>query len=127
MNTERRCARHKQVKTLRRHLKSYITLCNITSCNIMEKWKNRPATVCALHNKVYNITLCNIIEKWKNRPATVCATGNLLRNNTYLLTIMTNNVLADLHPRVKFVVDTSAIVCSIRPSLTFTIFLWITT
>ena len=87
---------HKQVKTSRRHPKSYITL-------------------------------CNIIEKWKNRPATVCATGNLFRNYTYLLTIMTNNVLADLHPRVKFVVDTSAIVCSIRPSLTFTIFLWITT
>ena len=69
VKTERRCARHKQVKTLRRHLKSYITLCNITSCNIMEKWENRPATVCALHNKVYNITLCNIIEKWKNAPA----------------------------------------------------------
>ena len=69
VKTQRRCTRHKQVKTLRRHLKSYITLCNITSCNIMEKWKNRPATVCALHNKVYNITLCNIIEKWKNGPA----------------------------------------------------------
>ena len=27
---------------------------------------------------------------------------------------MTNNVLADLHPRVKFVDDTSAIVCSIH-------------
>ena len=73
MKTQRRCARHKQVKTSRRHLKSYITLCNITSCNIMKKWKNRPATVCALHNKVCNITLCNIMEKWKNGPATVCA------------------------------------------------------
>ena len=73
VKTQRRCARHKQLKTLRRHLKSYITLCNITSCNIMEKWKNRPATVCALHNKVCNITLCNIMEKWKNGPATVCA------------------------------------------------------
>ena len=71
------------------------------------------------------ITVCNIIEKWKNRPATVCATGNLLRNYTYLLVIMTNNVC--LHPRVKFLDDTSVIVCSIRPSLTFTIFLWITT
>ena len=50
VKTQRRCARHKQVKTLRSHLKSYITLCNITSCNIIEKWKNRPATVWALHN-----------------------------------------------------------------------------
>ena len=85
MKTQRRCARHKQVKTLRRHLKSYITLCNITSCNIIEKWKNRPATVCALRNLMQyylmqyygkidwrqfacyitlcNITLCNIMEK----------------------------------------------------------------
>ena len=55
------------------------------------------------------ITLCNIIEKWKNRHATVCATGNLIRNDTYLLAIITNKFLADLHPRVKFVDDTSAI------------------
>ena len=82
VKTERRCARHKQVKTLRRHLKSYITLCNITSCNINEKLENRPATVCALHNKVCNITLCNINEKLENRPATVCALHNKVCNIT---------------------------------------------
>ena len=74
MKTQRRCARHKQVKTSRRHLKSYITLCNITSCNIMEKWKNRPATVCTLHNKVCNITLCNIMEKWTRNSLRLEAT-----------------------------------------------------
>ena len=77
MKTQRRWVRHKQVKTLRRHLKSYITLCNITSCNIMEKWKNRPATVCALHDKVCNITSCNIMEKLENRPPTVSAYRSL--------------------------------------------------
>ena len=41
---------------------------------------------------LHYITLCNIIEKWKNRPAAVCTTGNLIRNDTYLLTIMTNNL-----------------------------------
>ena len=70
VKTQRRCARHKQVKTLRRHLKSYITLCNITSCNIMEKWKNRPATVCALHE------VCNIMEKWKIDPRQLARTGH---------------------------------------------------
>ena len=41
---------------------------------------------------LHYITLCNIIEKWKNRPAAVCTTGSLIRNDTYLLTIMTNNL-----------------------------------
>ena len=73
VKTQRRCARYKQVKTLRRHLKSYITLCNITSCNIMEKWKNRPATVCALHNLMqYNLMqyyLMQYYRKMENAPA----------------------------------------------------------
>ena len=63
VKTQRCCARHKQVKTLRRHLKSYITLCNITSCNITEEWKNRPATVCALHNLMqYNLMQYNLMQ-----------------------------------------------------------------
>ena len=41
---------------------------------------------------LHYITLRNIIEKWKNRPTAVCATGNLIRNDAYLLTIMTNNL-----------------------------------
>ena len=71
VKTQRRCARHKQVKTLRRHLKSYITLCNITSCNItscniMEKWKNRPATVCALHNLMqYNLMQYYLMQYYR--------------------------------------------------------------
>ena len=32
--------------------------------------------------RLHYITLVNIIEKWKNRPAAVCATGNLIRNDT---------------------------------------------
>ena len=62
MKTQRRCVRHKQVKTLRRHLKSYITLCNITSC--------------ALHDKVCNITSCNITEKCKIDPRQFARTGH---------------------------------------------------
>ena len=66
VKTQRRCARHKQVKTLQRHLKSYITLCNITSCNIMEKWKNRPATVCALHNLMqYNLMQYYLMQYYR--------------------------------------------------------------
>ena len=66
VKTQRRCARHKQVKTLRRPLKSYITLCNITSCNITEEWKNRPATVCALHNLMqYNLMQYYLMQYYR--------------------------------------------------------------
>ena len=104
MKTQRRCVRHKQVKTLRRHLKSYITLCNITSCNIMEKWKNRPATVCALHNKVCNITSCNIMEKWKIDPRQLARTGH---STTHALLFVLEAIYeavacADLGARVFF-------------------------
>ena len=108
VKTERRCARHKQVKTLRRHLKSYITLCNITSCNIMEKWKNRPATVCALHDKVCNITSCNIKEKWKIDPRQCVRTGHSTTHAFLFMVEATYEAVAcaDLGARV-FLADLS--------------------
>ena len=105
MKTQRRCARHKQVKTSRRHLKSYITLCNITSCNIMEKWKNRPATVCALHDKVCNyITSCNIMEKWKIDSRQFARTGHSITHALpfVLEAIYEAVACADLGARVFF-------------------------
>ena len=105
MKTQRRCVRHKQVKTLRRHLKSYITLCNITSCNIMEKWKNRPATVCALHDKVCNyITSCNIMEKWKIDSRQFARTGHSITHALpFVLEAIYDAVAcADLGARVFF-------------------------
>ena len=105
VKTQRRCARHKQVKTLRRHLKSYITLCNITSCNIMEKWKNRPATVCALHDKVCNyITSCNIMEKWKIDSRQFARTGHSITHALpfVLEAIYEAVACADLGARVFF-------------------------
>ena len=104
MKTQHRCVRHKQVKTLRRHLKSYITLCNITSCNIMEKWKNRPATVCALHDKVCNITSCNIMEKWKIDPRQFVRTGHSITHALLFVleAIYEAVACADLGARVFF-------------------------
>ena len=74
MKTQRRWVRHKQVKTLRRHLKSYITLCNITSCNIMEKSTRDSLRVTWQGMQYY---LMQYYGKMENRPPTVRAYRSL--------------------------------------------------
>ena len=72
------------------------------------KWKNRPATVCALHDKVCNIISCNIKEKWKIDPRQCARTGHSTRHAFLFMleAIYVAVACADLGARV-FLADLS--------------------